>query len=166
MFPEIAAPICELLADQDETTAKAAAAIARLPPLDRRLARAGRATRPIDVVDICSPNYLHHEMALAAIAAGKHVWCEKPLALDTAEAREIADAAARAGVTPPDRLQLLLQSDDRARARLIAGGEIGTVTGFSGRYFEDYMADPAVPHSWRCERRSRAPARSPTSART
>ena len=36
---------------------------------------------------------------------------------------------------------------------LIAAGEIGTVTGFSGRYFEDYMADPAVPHSWRCERR-------------
>ena len=85
VFPEIAAPVCELLADQDETKAKAAAASLgfRRSTGDWRTLVADPA---IDVVDICSPNYLHREMALAAIAAGKHVWCEKPLALDTAEA--------------------------------------------------------------------------------
>ena len=52
----------------------------------------------IDVVDICTPNHLHAEMALAAIAAGKHVYCEKPLALDIKESSAIVEAARRAGV--------------------------------------------------------------------
>ncbi len=107
----------------------------------------------VDVVDICSPNYLHREMALAAIAAGKHVWCEKPLALDAAEAKEVADAAARAGVVHLIGFNYSLNPLIRLAQSMIAAGDIGTVMGFSGRYFEDYMADPAVPHSWRCERR-------------
>jgi predicted dehydrogenase len=97
VFPEIPAPVCELLADQDASRAKAAAAAMGF----RRSTGDWRelVTDPaIDIVDICSPNYLHREMALAAIAAGKHIWCEKPLALDAAEAREVAEAAARAGV--------------------------------------------------------------------
>ena len=52
----------------------------------------------IDVVDICTPNHLHAEMALAAIAAGKHVYCEKPLALDIQESVAIVEAARRARV--------------------------------------------------------------------
>ncbi|WP_031489965.1 Gfo/Idh/MocA family protein, partial [Yersinia pestis] len=47
----------------------------------------------IDVVDICSPNYLHKEMALAAIHHGKHVYAEKPLALNARDASEMAAAA-------------------------------------------------------------------------
>lgn len=52
----------------------------------------------IDVVDICSPNHLHKEMALEAIRHGKHVYSEKPLALNAHDAREMVDAAKRAGV--------------------------------------------------------------------
>ena len=107
----------------------------------------------VDIVDICSPNYLHREMALAAIAAGKHVWCEKPLALDAAEAKDVADAAARAGVVHLVGFNYSVNPLIRLAQAMIADGDIGTVMGFSGRYFEDYMADPAVPHSWRCERR-------------
>ncbi len=107
----------------------------------------------IDVVDICSPNYLHREMALAAIAAGKHIWCEKPLALDASEAREVSDAAVRAGIRHLIGFNYSCNPLIGLARDLIAAGELGTVTGFSGRYFEDYMADPAVPHSWRCERR-------------
>ena len=152
VFPEIAAPVCDLLADQDEAKAKAAAASLgfRRSTGDWRTLVADPA---IDVVDICSPNYLHREMALAAIAAGKHVWCEKPLALDSAEAREVADAAKRAGVRHLIGFNYSCNPLVGLARDLIAGGEIGTVTGFSGRYFEDYMADPSVPHSWRCERR-------------
>src|SRR6185295_8966073 len=52
----------------------------------------------IDVIDITAPNAFHKEMALAAIAAGKHVYCEKPLAPLAADARQMADAAIAAGV--------------------------------------------------------------------
>ena len=52
----------------------------------------------VDVVDITSPNAMHSEMALAAIAAGKHVYCEKPLAVTLAEAEEMEAAARKAGV--------------------------------------------------------------------
>src|SRR5688500_4740637 len=52
----------------------------------------------IDVVDICTPNHLHAEMALAAIAAGKHVYCEKPLALDMREAAALVESVRRATV--------------------------------------------------------------------
>ncbi|CFQ75824.1 Gfo/Idh/MocA family protein [Yersinia pseudotuberculosis] len=75
----------------------------------------------IDVVDICSPNYLHKEMALAAIHHGKHVYAEKPLALNARDASEMAAAATRAGVIH-----------------------------FYGTHNEDYMADPNTPIHWHC----------------
>jgi predicted dehydrogenase len=152
VFPEVATPVCELLADRDAATAqKSAAAMGfRRSTGDWRELVADPA---IDIVDICSPNYLHKDMALAAIAAGKHVWCEKPLALDAAEARQVADAAARAGVVHLIGFNYSLNPLVRLAQSMIAGGDIGKVLGFSGRYFEDYMADPAVPHSWRCVRR-------------
>jgi predicted dehydrogenase len=152
VFPDVAAPVCEMLADRDDTTAaKSAAAMGfRRSTGDWRTLVADPS---IDIVDICSPNYLHREIALAAIAAGKHVWCEKPLALDAAEAREVADAAAEKGVTHLIGFNCSLNPLIRLAQSMIASGEIGTAMGFSGRYFEDYMADPDVPHSWRCERR-------------
>jgi predicted dehydrogenase len=52
----------------------------------------------VDVIDICSPTHLHHEMALKAAAAGKHIICEKPLARTTAQAQEIVNACQKAGV--------------------------------------------------------------------
>src|SRR3954449_6941827 len=52
----------------------------------------------VDVVHICTPNHLHVPLALAALAAGKHVVCEKPIAVDAAGAQELADAAERAGL--------------------------------------------------------------------
>ena len=152
VFPDVAAPVCEILADRDEHRAVNAAGtmgFARATGDWRKLVE----DPAVDIVDICSPNYLHKDMALAAIAAGKHVWCEKPLALDAAEAQEVADAAVRAGVTHLIGFNYSLNPLVRLAQSMIAAGDIGAVMGFSGRYFEDYMADPAVPHSWRCVRR-------------
>jgi predicted dehydrogenase len=152
VFPDVAAPACEILADRDAAqAAKSAAAMgfARSTGDWRELV----ADLTVDIVDICSPNYLHREMALAAIAAGKHVWCEKPLALDAAEAQEVASAAAHAGVVHLIGFNYSQNPLIRLAQSMIAAGELGKVLGFSGRYFEDYMADPAVPHSWRCERK-------------
>lgn len=152
VFPDARPPVLELLADHDAARAadSAAALGFRRSTGDWRQLVGDTA---VDVVDICSPNYLHREMALAALAAGKHVWCEKPLALDTAEAREVAEAAARSGRKHLIGFNYSRNPLVRVAVEMIASGELGTVTGFSGQYFEDYMADPAVAWSWRCQRR-------------
>jgi predicted dehydrogenase len=107
----------------------------------------------IDVVDICTPNHLHAEMALAALAAGKHVYCEKPLALDVKESATVAEAAKRAGVCNAIGFNYICNPMVQAARELIQAGEIGEVVGFSGQYVEDYMCDPRTPFTWRCERR-------------
>lgn len=152
VFPDVESPVLELLADQDAArAAQAAAALGfRRSTGDWRQLVADPA---VDVVDICSPNYLHRDMALAAFAAGKHVWCEKPLALDAAQAREVAEAAGRSGRRHLIGFNYSRNPLIRVAQEMIASGDIGAVTGFSGQYFEDYMADPAVPWSWRCQRR-------------
>ena len=80
VFDDIEAPLCSWLADADADLARKAAAALRFEHATgdwRELV-----ARPdVDVVDICTPNYLHYDMALAVLAAGKHVYCEKPLAL-------------------------------------------------------------------------------------
>ena len=96
----------------------------------------------IDVVDITAPNALHKEMALAAIAAGKHVYCEKPLAPKAADARAMADAAEAAGVKTQVGFNYLCNPMLALARDLIASGELGEIRGYRGLHAEDYMADP------------------------
>jgi len=107
----------------------------------------------IDVVDICTPNHLHAEMALAAIAAGKHVYCEKPLALDVEESAAVVEAAKRAGICNAIGFNYICNPMVQAAREMIQAGEVGEVVAFSGHYVEDYMCDPRTPFTWRCERR-------------
>ena len=83
----------ELVADVDEPRAAAAR---RALGFRRATSdwRALIADPDVDIVDVCTPNHLHREMVLTALAAGKHVYCEKPLALTAPEAAEMAEAAA------------------------------------------------------------------------
>ena len=152
VFDDIEAPLCTWLADANDELARKAAADLRFEHGTgdwRELV-----THPdVDVVDICTPNYLHQEMALAALEAGKHVYCEKPLALTPGQADELAAAAARAGVCHAVGFNFVRNPILRHARAMIEAGELGVVHGFTGRNLEDYMADPAVPHSWRCERR-------------
>jgi predicted dehydrogenase len=103
----------------------------------------------IDVVDITAPNALHKEMALAAIAAGKHVYCEKPLAPLVADAREMADAAEAAGVKTQVGFNYLCNPMISLAREMIAGGELGEIRSYRGVHAEDYMADAASPFSFR-----------------
>ena len=107
----------------------------------------------IDVIDICTPNYLHAEMALAAVAAGKHVYCEKPLALDIKQSIAVTEAAQRAGVCNAVGFNYICNPMMQVAREMILAGEIGEIVNFRGSYLEDYMGDPRVPFSWRCERR-------------
>ncbi len=105
----------------------------------------------VDVVDITTPNTLHREMALAALAAGKHVYCEKPLAPTAAEAREMTRAAAEAGVVTQVGFNYLKNPMVALAKRIIEAGEIGRVTTFRGVHAEDYMADEGAPWTWRLD---------------
>lgn len=107
----------------------------------------------VDVVDICAPNYLHHEMALAAIAAGKHVYCEKPLALDVEQSAAVVRAAQQAGICNAVGFNYICNPLLQMAREMIGSGELGEIVGFRGRYLEDYMSDPRAPFTWRCERR-------------
>ena len=106
----------------------------------------------VDVVDICSPNYLHKEMALAAIAAGKHVYSEKPLALNAVDAKEMTEAAEAAGVKTLVGFNYVKNPVAQLVKEIIENGEIGEVVHFRGTHNEDYLADPNVPFSWRLKR--------------
>lgn len=151
VFADREAPVCELLAD---TTADSAARAARALGFARSTGdwRALVADGAVDVVDICTPNHLHREMALAAIAAGKHVYCEKPLANTAREAAEIAAAADAAGVRHMMGFNYICNPLLQLAREMIAAGELGEVYAFRGSYLEDYMSDPAVPWTWRCDR--------------
>lgn len=106
----------------------------------------------VDVVAITTPNFLHQEMALEAIEAGKHVFCEKPLALDAAGARLMAEAAGAKGVRTLVGYNYLQAPALRLAKDLIASGEIGDVVHVRGAHYEDYMSDPAAPATWRCRK--------------
>jgi predicted dehydrogenase len=105
----------------------------------------------IDLVDVTAPNALHRPMALAALAAGKPVYCEKPLAPTAAEAAEMAAAAAVAGVATQVGFNYLANPMLRLAREMIAAGEIGELRSYRGVHAEDYMADPAAPWSFRLD---------------
>ena len=106
----------------------------------------------VDVVSITAPNHLHREMALAALAAGKHVWCEKPMALTLADAAEMAAAAQQAaatGVRTQVGYNYVANPAFTHAQRLIAEGAIGRILHVRGWVDEDYQADPDLPWTWR-----------------
>src|SRR6202047_4793853 len=103
----------------------------------------------INVVNITTPNALHKEMALAAIAAGKHVYCEKPLAPRASDAREMADAAEAAGLTTQVGFNYLCNPMLALARDLIRSGEIGEIRSYRGIHAEDYMADAQSPFTFR-----------------
>jgi predicted dehydrogenase len=105
----------------------------------------------IHVIDITTPNVLHREMALAAIAAGKHVYCEKPLAPNAAEALEMTLVAEAAGVTTAVGFNYLKNPMLRLARDIVQSGEIGEVRAFNGIHAEDYMSDAESPYSWRLD---------------
>lgn len=106
----------------------------------------------VAVVSITLPNALHKEVAIAALAAGKHVWCEKPMALTLADAEAMAAAAAGARGVAALGYNYLRNPAMEHAARLVGSGAIGEVAQFRGVMDEDYSADPDLPWSWRCRR--------------
>jgi len=106
----------------------------------------------VDVVSICAPNALHREIALAAAEAGKPFWIEKPVGRDAEETADIAAAAAKAGLVTSVGYNYR-HAPAVARIReLVAGGELGRVTGVRCVFLNGQAADPRVALSWRYQR--------------
>jgi predicted dehydrogenase len=106
----------------------------------------------VRAVSICTPNALHHPQTLAALAAGKHVMCEKPLALTLDEARQMAAAAAAAGVVTGVNFRYRWIPAARFVTDLVAAGALGRLYHGVFHYFNSWLADPNAPAAWRTMR--------------
>lgn len=106
----------------------------------------------VDVVDICTPNFLHKDIALAAIANGKHVYSEKPLALTASDAKIMYEAAQKAGVKTLVGFNYIKNPTTQLAREIIQRGEIGEVIHFYGTHNEDYLASSDTPLDWHCVR--------------
>ena len=104
----------------------------------------------IDVVHVTTPNVLHAPVIRAAIARGKHVISEKPLAMSAAEARELCDAARAAGVVHAVTFNYRGNPMVQQAREMIAGGEVGPVHFIHGAYLQDWLLE-ATDYSWRLE---------------
>jgi predicted dehydrogenase len=102
------------------------------------------------VVHITTPNYLHFPSAMAALAAGKHVVCDKPLAMTAEEGRQLRDAALAAGAVHVVMFNYRGNPLVQQARHMVANGEMGAVRFVQGTYLQDWMNDPNV-YSWRSD---------------
>jgi predicted dehydrogenase len=111
----------------------------------------------VDLVDVCTPGHTHAEIAIAALEAGKHVLCEKPLANTIAEAEAMvaaAQAAAARGVRSMVGYTYRRVPAVQLARQLVADGRIGTVRHVRVQYLQDWLADPGAPLSWRLDKQA------------
>src|SRR5690625_562339 len=109
----------------------------------------------IDLIDICTPGDTHAEIAIAALNAGKHVLCEKPLANSVQEAEAMAAAAERAATKGVRAMVGFTYRRVPAVAlarELIAAGKIGSIRQVRAQYLQDWLADESAPLSWRLDK--------------
>ncbi|MEU5905303.1 Gfo/Idh/MocA family oxidoreductase [Micromonospora sp. NPDC047527] len=109
----------------------------------------------IDVVDICTPGDSHAEIALAALAAGKHVLCEKPLANTVAEARAMTAAAATAraaGARSMCGFNYRRVPAVTMMRQMVADGRLGVIRHVRATYLQDWIVDPQFPLVWRLQK--------------
>jgi predicted dehydrogenase len=106
----------------------------------------------IDIVDIVAPNHVHAEIALEAARAGKHILCEKPLAMNSGQCKEMLAAVKKAKVT-----HMVNQNYRRVPAisfakKMIEEGALGKIYHYRARYAQDWITDPQFPLVWRLKK--------------
>lgn len=104
---------------------------------------------PLDAVSICTPNAYHEPISLAALDAGKHVLCEKPLALDYAGARRMWERAEATGLKTAVNFRYRWIPAAGFARDLIRDGELGDIYHVYANYFNGSLHDPTTPISWR-----------------
>lgn len=107
----------------------------------------------IHVIDCCTPNRFHREVVLAAAEAGKAIYCEKPLAMDAAEAEAMASAVERAGVPSQMTFHFRFFPSIMRAKEIMDSGSLGRIFSFRCRYFRSSYIDPLKPLSWRLQKK-------------
>ncbi|MEX1662106.1 Gfo/Idh/MocA family protein [Thioclava sp. 15-R06ZXC-3] len=105
----------------------------------------------VQAVIIASPQETHRDVALAAFALGKPVFCEKPLGASLQDSAEMVAAAEASGVANMVGFNYIRTPASQFARELIARGEIGEITWFRAEHTEDFYADPQAPASWRTQ---------------
>lgn len=143
-------PVCEMLC---ATTEAGAAEKARAFGFRRSTAnwRQLVADPAVEAIVIASPQHTHKEIAMAAIAAGKPVLCEKPMGASISESLEMCEAAEQSGVVNMVGFNYVRTPATQYAADLITEGVIGDVSWFRGEHTEDFYADPQALSSWRTQ---------------
>lgn len=103
----------------------------------------------IDIIDVSSPGNEHLPMAVAAAQAGKTVFCEKPLGNNLGEARQMLEAAEKAGVVNMVCFNYRRVPAIALAKKMVENGDLGTIHHFRARYLQDWIADPNFPLVWR-----------------
>jgi len=106
--------------------------------------------KDIESVHICSPNHLHYEMAKAALEAGKHVICEKPLAVNVAEAEELVELAEKKSLVNAVNFNIRYYPLARQLRLMIDKGDLGEIFAVQGSYLQDWLFHP-TDYNWRLE---------------
>jgi predicted dehydrogenase len=117
--------------------------------------RALIAREDVDLVDICTPGDTHADIAIAALEAGKHVLCEKPLANTVEEARAMAEAAERAraqGIRSMVGFTYRRVPAIALARQLVQEGRVGEIRHVRAQYLQDWLVDPETPLTWRMQK--------------
>jgi predicted dehydrogenase len=103
----------------------------------------------VTLVDICVPNVMHREIAVAAAAAGKHIFCEKPLSMSAADGRAMLDAVESAGVRHMVNFNYRRAPAVAFARQLLEQGTLGEVYHIRAGFSQDFYVDPRAPWTWR-----------------
>jgi len=147
-FPNVPKPVMTTICGRHEPSVRAAAeqfGWASYVTDWRELVRRD----DIDLVDINAPSDAHKEIALEAAAAGKHLFCEKPLALTLADAREMLAAAEQAGVKHMIGFNYRFAPAVQLAKKLVSEGRLGRIYHFRAWFLQDWLTDPEYPLVWR-----------------
>ena len=106
----------------------------------------------VGLVDVVTPGNSHHEVVLAALEAGKHVICEKPLANTLSEAKEMVEAARSAGTVNTVCFNYRRAPAVQLAKKLIDEGRLGTIRHWRATYLQDFIMDPGFPLIWRLKK--------------
>jgi predicted dehydrogenase len=102
----------------------------------------------IDIIDIAVPPAIHRDIAVAAAKSGKHIFCEKPIALNAAQAQEMYDAAKEAGIVHYLNHEYRKCPAVMLAKQLIDEGKIGRIFHWRGAYLQSWLVDPNFPLTW------------------